>query len=137
MVTKKPSAKQLAARAKFTAMVRAKAAKNKHKKHVPIKSIGSVKKPKLFKPTKAQTKAAAKRLVKQSVQKVSNTINHDAMETLNYLVKQLSRAEAQYILLKNEIKAGRQTKSNPFYKKWPEYIKNCKKQITIAKKSIK
>jgi hypothetical protein len=62
-VKKKPSAAQLAARAKFVKMVRAKAAAKK----AAAKKIGAYKKPKLFKPTKKQTAAAAKRLVKQSV----------------------------------------------------------------------
>jgi hypothetical protein len=62
-VKKKPSAAQLAARAKFVKMVRAKAAAKK----AAAKKVGAYKKPKLFKPTKKQTAAAAKRLVKQSV----------------------------------------------------------------------
>jgi hypothetical protein len=61
-VKKKPSAAQLAARAKFVKMVRAKAAAKK-----AALKVGAYKKPKLFKPTKKQTAAAAKRLVKQSV----------------------------------------------------------------------
>ena len=62
-VKKKPSAAQLAARAKFVKMVRAKAAAKKK----AATKVGAYKKPKLFKPTKKQTEAAVKRLVKQSV----------------------------------------------------------------------
>jgi len=84
---KKPSAAQLAARAKFVKMVRAKAAKSKAAKKVATKKVGAYKKPKLFKPTKKQTAAAVKRLVEQTTKKPST---HKDTKSHNVNIRVLS-----------------------------------------------
>ncbi len=90
---KKPTAKQLAARAKFVKMVRARAAAKKAGKKIAGKKKGAYKKPKLFKPTKSQTKAAAKRLVKQATHKdtKSHNVNIRVVSGVDSIKKDLQK----------------------------------------------
>jgi len=152
---KKPSAKQLAARAKFIKMVRAKSAAKKKAapKKVAAKKVGSKKSgvmPKVFNPympnvdySKRIKTAAKKALRKVSTHKdtkshnvnirVLSGVNTEAMQSLDYLIKQLSKSEKTRYLMK----ATKADKSTPYYKALIKYIAITKKQITLAKQAIK
>jgi hypothetical protein len=136
-VKKKPSAAQLAARAKFVKMVRAKAAAKKK----AATKVGAYKKPKLFKPTKKQTEAAVKRLVKQSVavKKVSSIGSTDSLH------KEIIQTQTSIIgieRLMNENVNNIKIASTPYHKtqlrKQNIYLKQLlstyKKQLLSLKK---
>jgi len=125
MATKKPSAKQLAARAKFVKMVRARAAaKKKAAPKKVAKKIGAYKKPKLFKPTKVQTAAAAKRLVKQAVKKPST---HKDTKSHNVNIRVVSGVKPRPTIVKLAKSIANDTQNNEHTKavvKLATFLKN-------------
>jgi len=137
MATKKPSAKQLAARAKFIKMVRAKAAAKKKAapKKVAAKKVGAYKKPKLFKPTKAQTKAAAKRLVKQATHKDTKSHNVSVSVVSGIGAKTQAGAIRNVFMKRNLRKAGFSVPSEIATNDLQKIYKSVfgKQPITIAK----
>lgn len=143
---KKPSAAQLAARAKFVAMVRAKSkAKKSATKKATVKK--SAPKKAVKKKAVAKKKVTAKKTSTHKDTKSHNVrinvvsgISEKSIHTLNYLVKELKSAEQNYDVLKNRKKTDKYWNTSGFidmYKRYPLYIRSLKKQITETKKHIK
>tara|TARA_R110000868_G_C10967954_1_gene769330 strand:- start:2597 stop:3022 length:426 start_codon:yes stop_codon:yes gene_type:complete len=137
---KKPSPAQLAARAKFVAMVRAKSkAKKSATKKATVKKAAPKK--------AAKKKVATKKALTHKDTKSHNVrisvvsgISEKSIHTLNYLVKELKSAEQNYDVLKNRKKTDKYWNTSGFndmYKRYPLYIRSLKKQITETKKHIK
>jgi hypothetical protein len=153
---KKPSPAQLAAREKFAAMAKAKAkavkAKKPAAKKVAAKKTASKtyqtgSSNKLYDKMK-KSQGPGKRVsatgnvyyerrknrsdMPGSVLGIGN-INTNALQNLDYLIKELSKAEKTRDLMK----ATKGDKTSPYYKALIKYIAITKKQISLAKQAIK
>jgi len=90
MPTKKPSAKQLAARAKFVKMVRAKAAKSKAAKKVGAIKIVEKNETKLTKPTKVYQQTRTKSGTFKSLKRIAGTTKHKDTKSHNVNIRVVS-----------------------------------------------
>ena len=162
MPTKKPSAKQLAARAKFVKMVRAKAAKSKAAKKVGAIKIVEKGENKLTRPKKVYQQTRSKSGTFKSLKRIAGTTKHKdtkshnvkinvmsgvntyAMIALKDSLERLASAEKNLSNVKNTL-ASKTFFYNKVYtaqlKKdsisYAQLVKDIKKHITQLKKHIK